>query len=125
MKLEFLESGGPDCPLIRLYEFDLKEAYQLRRAALQLARGKVTMILLHKQPYITPIGSCELTLHRRNKNCGVSKISALKFDWVLSPTGWLQVAGRVRPFSRELLPGWSWLSDGGKVNVLLSCSRSW
>jgi hypothetical protein len=37
MKLEFLECGSPDCPLIRLYKFNAKEAYDLRRTALQLS----------------------------------------------------------------------------------------
>ena len=47
MKLEFLANGSPDCPLIRIYEFNSKEAYKLRRIALQLAKAGVR---LYKQP---------------------------------------------------------------------------
>lgn len=62
MKLEFLARGSPDCPLIRIYEFNSKETYQLRRTALQLARSKETAVLLHKDPNVIAIGGCELML---------------------------------------------------------------
>jgi hypothetical protein len=40
MHMEFLRNDAPDCPLIRLYEFNLSEAQFLRRMALQLASGR-------------------------------------------------------------------------------------
>jgi len=46
MKLEFLASGSPDCSLIRLYEFNAKEAYDLRRITLQLARWTLVVAKL-------------------------------------------------------------------------------
>jgi hypothetical protein len=42
MKLEFLECGSPDGPLIRLYKFNAKETYDLRRTALQLAGNRLS-----------------------------------------------------------------------------------
>ena len=87
MKLEFLASGSPDCPLIRIYEFNSKEAYELRRIAIQLARRKATTVRLHEQPNITAIGDCELTFQQATKDRGVSAISCSKFEWVLSPAG--------------------------------------
>jgi hypothetical protein len=125
MKLEFLESGSPDCPLIRLYEFNAKEAYELRRIALQLAKGKEHTIFLHEQPGMISIGGCELTLQQEDKDRGASEISSLKFKWVLSQAGWLQVAGLIRPFSQGANKGWQWLSEVGKVRILLSVEGSW
>src|SRR5262249_34809201 len=93
MKLEFLASGSPDCPLIRLYEFTSKDAYELRRIVLQLARGEETIVWLHEQPNVTAIGGCELALRQGKKDRGVSATSLLKLEWILSPVSWLQVAG--------------------------------
>jgi len=49
MKLEFLEYGSPDCPLVRLYEFTSQEAYDFRRIALQLARGREHTVFLNER----------------------------------------------------------------------------
>ena len=125
MKLEFLENGSPDYPLIRVYEFDAEEAYNLRRITLQLARGKDQTVLFHEQPGVIPIGGCQLTLHRGEKDRGVSEFASRKFKWVLSNTGWFQVAGLIRPFSRTDLSGFQWLSEGGQIRVLLSQDGHW
>jgi hypothetical protein len=125
MKLEFLANGSPDCPLIRIYEFNSKEAYELRRIALQLARGKEAAVRLHEQPNVTVIGRFEVTLQKGKKDRGVSEISPLKFEWVLSQGGWLQVADLIQPFSRGGASGFQWLSGTGKVNILLSCDGKW
>jgi hypothetical protein len=118
MKLEFLEGGSPDCPLIRLHEFNAKEAYHLRRTALQLARGWEPTVFFHEQPGVISIGGCQLALHQGEKNHGVSELGSLKFKWVLSKAGWLQVAGLIRPFSRGAMKGWQWLSETGKAKLL-------
>lgn len=125
MKLEFLESGSPDCPLIRMCEFNSKEAYQLRRIAMQLARGKATSVLLQEQPNVTAIGGCKLTLLQGKEDRGASAISFSKFEWVLSPAGWLQVANLIRPFSRGVANGYQWLCGTGKVKILLSSDGKW
>jgi hypothetical protein len=120
MKLEFLESGAPDCPLVRLYEFDANEAYNLRRIVIQLAGSSEQTVLFHEQPGVIPIGGCQLTLHLGDKDRGVSELASNKFKWVLSEAGWLQVSGLIRPFTRTDSSGFQWLSDGGRIRVLLS-----
>src|SRR5207245_8149237 len=111
MKLEFLASGSPDCPLIRLYEFNAKEAYDLHRITLHLARGSRNIVLCHEQPGVIPIGGCELTLHQAEKDKGVTQVALLKFTWVLTKSGWFNVAGLIRPFSRDNLNGFKWLTN--------------
>jgi hypothetical protein len=56
MKMEFLESGSPDCPLIRLYEFKLGEAQYLRRIVLSLSGSRTSSVPLHKKQGIQSIG---------------------------------------------------------------------
>ena len=125
MKLEFLESGSPDCPLIRLYEFNSKEAYDLRRIALQLAKGREQNVSLHEQPAVIPIGGYELTLHQGEKDKGVKQVAPLKFTWVLTKSGWLNVGGLIRPFSRGNLGGFQWLSSKGGIQIILSPDGCW
>src|SRR5919109_3201642 len=110
MKLEFLANGSPDCPLIRIYEFNSREAYELRRIALHLARGKETVVRLREQPNVTAIGGCELILQQGKKDRGAFSISPSKFEWVFPQSGWLQVADLIRPFSRGTASGFQRLS---------------
>jgi hypothetical protein len=70
MKIEFLKSGSPDCPLIRLYEFKPSEAQSLRRIAL-LARGRIQRVPLHNGQGILAIGGCQLALSRKERDRGV------------------------------------------------------
>jgi hypothetical protein len=125
MKLEFLESGAPDCPLVRLYEFDANEAYNLHRIVLQLAGSSEQTVLFHEQPGVLPIDGCQLTLHQGEKDRGVSKLGPRNFKWMLSTTGWFQVAGLIKPFTRTGSSGFQWVSDRGQIRVLLSNDGRW
>jgi hypothetical protein len=125
MKIEFLKSGSPDCPLIRLYEFKPSEAQLLRRIALQLARGRTQTVPLHKEQGILAIGGCQLALTRGEKDRGLFETGPLEFLWTLAGTGWLSVSGLIRPFSRTNSDGFQWLSDGGKIRILLSRDGRW
>jgi hypothetical protein len=125
MKMEFLKSGSPECPLIRLYEFKASEAYELRRIALQLARGAYRAIPLQEGPALSPIVGCELTLSRGEEGQGVFETAPLKFSWALSKSGWIRVASLIRPFSRGKLSGFQWLSNQGGIQILLSPDGHW
>jgi hypothetical protein len=125
MKLEFLKNGSPDCPLIRVYEFDAKEADNLRRITLQLAGAREQTVLFHEQPGVIPIDGCQLMLHIGEKDRGVSELGSNKFKWILSKAGWFQVVGLIRPFTRTDSSGFQWLSDGGQIRVLLSHDGRW
>jgi len=125
MKMEFLRSGAPDCPLIRLYEFRPSEAQSLRRIALQLAKGRTPAVPLRKEQGIEAVGGCQLTLSRGEKDRGVSETSALELAWVLTGGGWLSVSGLIRPFSRNNSGGYQWLWDRGKIRILISRDGRW
>jgi quinol monooxygenase YgiN len=55
MKIEFLPSGSPDCPLIRLYGFDRTEATRLREIVNRLASGSQQAISLHEEIGVEPL----------------------------------------------------------------------
>lgn len=125
MKLEFLRAGAPDCPLIRLYDFDSKEAQRLLQIALQLVGKRDSAIALHAEPTITPIDACELTLRCDDARSGVRELSPMKFEWASSDGGWLDIASLIQPFCQAGVAGHQWLSRVGDVAVLLSRDGKW
>lgn len=125
MKLEFVREGSPDCPLLRLYDFDPAEARQLQHAVLRLVRQSDEMIALHQQPGIQPVAGCELTLLRADNVQGVRETAPGKFEWLYSIDGWLEIAGLIQPFCQDDAVGFQWLSRIGKIAVLLSRDGSW
>ena len=125
MKIEFLKSGAPDCPLIRLSEFKPSEARALRRIAVQLARGRTPSVPLHEERGFHTIDGCQLVLERGEQDRGVSETGPLKFAWVLTRDSWLDVSGKIRPFSRANSVGYQWLFESGKIRILLSCDGHW
>jgi hypothetical protein len=126
MKLEFLRSGAPACPLIRLYEFNAAAASQLHQIVLRLAENQMAFVTLDQEPSISPIGGCKLTLRSGKEDRGVTEAAPFRFEWVSSGDGWLGVAGLIQPFTREeLCTSHQWLSSIGKIAVLFSPNGSW
>lgn len=125
MKLEFLRAGSPDCPLIRLYDFDSREAQRLLQIALQLAGQRDLAIPLHAETIVTPIDTCELTLRCADGRAGVRELSPMKFEWVSSDGGWLDIASLIQPFCQEDAAAHQWLSRVGNIAVLLSRDGKW
>ena len=68
MKLEFLESGSPDCPLIRLYGFDVPAALRLMALFRALADGSQQHIRLHHHLGVEGIQGCQLDLRLGNRD---------------------------------------------------------
>ena len=126
MKLEYLETGSPDCPLIRLYGFTPAEAGRLHAALMSLASGVVQRVPVHDLPGVEAIGDCRLVLVSDRRERGIVRKSApADFECALTPTTWDNVAGRVEPFV-EGTTGFQWLTDGpSNANLLLSADGHW
>jgi hypothetical protein len=125
VKLEYLPAGSPDCPLIRLYEFDQAEAQQLRQLVRSLAAGDREDVALQNEVWVESVTGCCLNLRRGNRNQGVRPARADKFECVLSPEGWSDVEGLLEPFSESNSSGFQWLTNHGRVALLISRSGQW
>ena len=124
MKLEYLESGSQDCPLIRLYEFEPSEASLLRDAFGRLADGAVDDIDLAAEPYVMSIAKCRLRLCRGKRNTGIKR-SKDGFECVLSSEGWLEARDKTTPFCKAGHVGYQWLNEDSDVSLLLSPTGTW
>ena len=125
MKLEYLPDGSPDCPLIRLYEFNQSEARQLRQLVKSLVTGDRQDVALENEVWVEPVGECCLSLRRGNRNQGVQQARAPKFECVLSPDGWSNVEGLLEPFCESNASGFQWLTHDGRIALLISQSGQW
>ena len=126
MKLEYLAEGSPDCPLLRLYDFDVVEAVRLREAFRSLATGAVRVLPLHEEWWIQPIEGCALELRLSSRDLGVVQRLPSKFDCSLTAEGWIDMALLADTFCASLRPeGCQWLSDSGEISLLLSPSGRW
>ena len=125
VKLEYLPNGSPDCPLMRLFEFDQSEAQRLRQLVRLLIAGDCQDVALHNEAWVESVGGCSLNLRRGKRNQGIRKSQTLKFGCVLTPDGWSNVEALLEPFCESNTPGFQWLTHDGRVALLISPNGQW
>jgi hypothetical protein len=126
MKLQFLAEGSPDCPLIRLYEFQVDEVRRLKDMFDSLANGCRTKIFLHRENDIEPVDGCQLNLRVGQRNSGIVQKGPLTFEWSLTEARWSDVALLVQPFCEAPKAGtYQWLNADGRISLLLSSTGTW
>ncbi|HTZ72715.1 MAG TPA: hypothetical protein VMB47_02245 [Candidatus Aquilonibacter sp.] len=125
MKLEYLADGSPECPLIRLYDFNQSEVQQLKHFVKLLVNGERQHVALQNEVWVNPVADCSLILRRGTRNEGVRLIRGLEFECVMNSNGWNNVEGLLEPFCEGSASGFQWLSDGGRVALLISQSGQW
>jgi hypothetical protein len=125
VKLEYLASGSPECPLFRLYRFDQSEARQLSELVKSLATGDRQDVALHNEEWVESVGGCSLNLLRGARDQGIRQSRTFPFECVLTPDGWSNVEGLLEPFSEARASGFQWLTHDGRVALLISKDGKW
>jgi hypothetical protein len=98
MKLEYLATGSPYCPLIRLYDFTPGEGRQLHRAFASLATGAAECVEVHHLPFVEAVGNCRPTLIRSGRDQAVIQVGRLaEFECRFTAGTWDNVAGLAEP----------------------------
>lgn len=123
MRLEYLTSGSPDCPLIRLYDFPPSEAAALLGAIKMLAFGSTERVEVHRLPFIVSVGGCRLMFTRQHRDRAiVSSPLENEFGCGFTAATWDNVAGLVERFA-EGAGGFQWLAGApGDYALLVSAS---
>ena len=128
MKLEYLQKGSSDCPLIRLYDFTIAEAAQLRDIIKQLASKNNQRIDIHNLPWVESIGSCHLTLFLQSWDQAVIRKKGKDkndFECGFTAGTWDNIEGLVEPFTMGG-GGFQWLAGTpGEAALLISCDGKW
>ena len=127
MKMEFLPDGSPDCPLIRLYDFDTKQACLLQSLLSNLADGTETEVSLQEALSAEAIEDCNLILQTTDKDHGIVWNAQVgTFLCQLRCSSWESVAELVAPFCVRSVAGtFQWLSQTSSISWLLSPSGLW
>ena len=127
MRLEYLPNGSPDCPLIRLYDFDAVEAARLLQLVLSLSDGSVSRIILDAQQQVTSVDGCRLALVADGSDHGVIRTKTPhQFECSLTQTSWAHMAGLIEPFCGPSIPnGFQWLDETSNIALLLSPNGLW
>jgi hypothetical protein len=125
MKLEFVEHGSRDCPLIRFYEFSPAEAQTLRNLVRELAEGDSREIHLDQHPWIEKLRGCKLVLRLGGRDRGVRQFQSNHFECVLTSQGWHQVEGLLDRTCESTFRGFQWLISMGDISLLISSDGRW
>ena len=128
MKLKYVESGSPDCPLVRLSAFHTEEIVALQRFLLELSQGETNSpAVLNELQGVESADGLRLRLHLGARDLGVQAGDGdMHFEWHLSSEGWIDVTELLEPFTKRTATGrFQWLDDRGTVSVLISTDGSW
>lgn len=123
--MEYLVDGSPDCPLIRLFDFDRTSVAALRSAVKGLADGDSASVDLASQDLAKSVGGCELVLRTGNRDLGVSESCPLHFECVLMRDTFDDMAVLMEPFCDSAKDGFQWLTEHSKISLLLSSNGKW
>jgi hypothetical protein len=125
MKLEFLPDGSDACPLVRVYDFAPAEVARLFAALSALATGSQRHVAVHDLPGVAAVSGCQLILRSGTRDRGLVQLAGpARFECVLTPESWDNVAGLTSPFVARA-GGYQWLSTIGDANWLLSGDGQW
>jgi hypothetical protein len=128
MRLEYLPDGSPDCPLIRLYDFDSKQAEIFRERILALAAGSQDAIVVDELPQVEAIDACRLVFKVSRGDRGILRFGAHnQFECLLTQVSWEQVAGLTEPFCEagDHRGYFQWLDETSNISLLFSTDGHW
>jgi hypothetical protein len=127
LRLEFLRSGSPECPLLRFSGEDLNACEQLKETFERLAEGRLDRVRISELPGIAAIDDCRLIASIGTRNRGVGQSGGSdSFEWVLTSAGWDNNAGLIEPFCNHSgLASFQWLDSPSDIPVLFSPGGQW
>jgi hypothetical protein len=120
MKIEYLEDGSKDCPLIRIYGNQIRDLKTLHHHVLKLCTGDKTHIKVHELPGFTGIDRCKLTFHISRRDKGVFQINKTEFTCNLEAESWRHVEGQIKALVESPSDGYQWLNESNNISLLLS-----
>ena len=121
MKVDYLEDGSDDCPLVRIYDFSGAEARHLQEMFQALADGALKRASLDA---VESVDGTQITFVRSTRDGGVVKIGSHLFEVALSAEGWRQAEGLTEPFC-DGSSGYQWLVQTLGIQLLLSKAGDW
>jgi hypothetical protein len=110
MKVEYIENGSNDCPLIRIYG---EESFDdLIKSFRGLSNGETDNVVLNELPGYESINGCHLILKAGTLDEGIKKTSdsIANFTWVMTRSSWDDLAALAEPFYEFSGYHYQWLA---------------
>lgn len=125
MRLDAIQHGPDESPVVRLFQFDFQEVEKLFHGLNILASREGEKLEVHGIAGVKAVGGTQLLLRSGSKDKGmVTTLGDASFECVLTPESWDNVAGLVEPFLKEIR-GFQWLVELGQGKLLLSFDGLW
>lgn len=126
MKLEIISEHGLNCPLIRLREFTLGEAAQLRALVAGLATNACQRVEVHRLPFVEAAGGCKLALVSCSWDQGmICSGEPTEFECGFTSGTWDNVVGLIEPLTQNA-NGFQWIAGSpGETGLLMSRAGDW
>ena len=125
MKLEFLASGSPDCPLIRLYASNGEQVSRRKILLRSMSSGSAHNVALHEQPGFEQVNAYRLDPRARQSDQGLRTVAPGVFACVLTEYAWDTMAELVEPPCQPDAQGYQWLNESAGIGSLLSHDGKW
>ncbi len=124
MKIEYLNDGCSDCPLIRIYGNEPPLIKQLVDIFDKLHHGEKTIFALHDLAGFDTVANLKLFAKLGRKDDGVLPLKDKNsFQLSLTSESWAQVADLTRPFCKPAVGvHFQWLDETAKVSLLITTS---
>lgn len=109
MKLEYLPTGAPECPLLRLYDFDSDTVRHFRGLCTELATGVRDCVQIPEDFQVEAIADCRLVLKRVRSRFDLRQVAPQVFECALGREDWDNMAALLEPFCESGLQafnGW-------------------
>ena len=120
MKLAYLPSGSPDCPLIRFFAFDNEGLARLKTLLLSLSDYSKSSVALSEQVDFQQVNANRLYFRVGESDERIRSVAPGVFEYVLSGAAWDNMAELVEPLCESDGQGNQWLSGSQGINLLLS-----
>ena len=125
MKLEYLNDGSGDCPLVRLYDLDPQGVKLFVKHLYDLSTKKIESFEVHTIPGIEQVDNLRLKAVVGKDQGVVLHGPGLNFEMTLSQASWGQVAGLAEPFEVQEGGGrHQWLDNTSGIQLLISSHRN-
>ena len=122
MKIDYLESGSPDCPLVRIYGTSIPEFKALHSVSRQLSVGSVDRVAVEALSGYESTDGTSLIFSRSGISEGFIQ-TGKKFELRITQAEWERIAYLIEPFLQRA-GGYQWLWDTAKDRIFLLLSST-
>jgi len=124
MRIDYFSDNSEDCPLLRIFEVTSEECQNLMDVFYRLSRGELKEAAVQEAVGRDSATGCRLAAKTGKRDIGVVPADRDRFECILRPGTWDNIAGLVEPFCEDHR-GYQWLDRSSGTALLLSPSGEW